>query len=494
MAAASGSSLKAPLLDASASVDPTFALSLGSLQVDGDAEAGDHAHGHAHGGEEEEGEGEASVLSSVFNLSNTILGGGTLAMAFACYESGIIFFLLMLGFFAYVANFTIRLLVICVENCPGVPLQYAALAKRTIGRNGELAAEWAVIVQQIGACCAYMVLIADVLQPIASLGASGPDSALCSRKMWQVLIAVLIIFPLCMLRRMDSLKYTSLVALACILALVLAVTIIGLRAEASSTLRDQWAHPVDTSNMCDAATAAATTTAAATAATQAAAAAAGGAVYWLPRSANIFNALSLICFAYLCHMNMFPVYKELRPEAAPADPRHPKRRAMFTVGNTSMVICFTIYALAGLFGYLLFLEGTEADLLKNFYVKGTSISAGMDVVRVGFGFAIIFSYPVVVWEARHGLELQLFGHGAPFVMRRFVLLNVCIVGGTLIVGMFLPTIGIPLGLIGSTCSPLIVFILPTLIFLAMDRNGQLKDDGSVTDAVRRQAKIVLGLG
>ena len=69
----------------------------------------------------------------------------------------------------------------------------------------------------------------------------------------------------------------------------------------------------------------------------------------------------------------------------------------------------------------------------------------------------------------------------------------CIVGCTLLVGMFLPTIGVPLGLIGSTCSPLIVFILPCLIFQAMDDKGMLKEPG-ITDSFRMRVKVVLYLG
>eukprot|EP01045_Picozoa_sp_COSAG04_P011716 COSAG04_NODE_764_length_10501_cov_25.377812_1_plen_279_part_00 len=54
-----------------------------------------------------------------------------------------------------------------------------------------------------------------------------------------------------------------------------------------------------------------------------------------------------------------------------------------------------------------FLEATKPDLLKNFKVAGSSVSGIMDVLRVGFGCALIFSYPIVVWEARHMLIQEL---------------------------------------------------------------------------------------
>ena len=416
---------------------------------------------------------QASVHSSIFNVSNTILGSGTLAMPFACRECGIIPFVALLGCFAYAANLAVQLLVISVENAVGLhELQYAALAKRSIGRKGELAAEWAVIVQQCGACVAYIVIIADVLQPIASLGATSESSHLCSRAMWQTLAAVFIIFPLCMLRRLDSLRYTSLAALGCIVAFVFAVTVNGLRALATPRLRKEWSVPNNSSvNLCNAPASASS-------------AAPGSSVKLFFDSAGVISALPIVCFAFLCHMNMFPVYEELRDRGGGA-----KRRDMFTVGTRSMQICAAVYGLAGIFGYLIFLQATEGDLLKNFHVSGTSVSGLMDALRVGFGFALIFSYPVVVWEARHGLELQIFGHGKAFSLRRHFLLNLGIVGGSLVTGMAVPTVLVPLGLVGSTCSPLIVFILPALIFLSMKEKGQLDND-KVMDAAALETMAV----
>ena len=105
---------------------------------------------------------------------------------------------------------------------------YGDLCKQCINDKAQKAAAWAVIVQQLGACIAYIVIIADVLQPIFGLSASSPESLLCDRTLYQVGIAVCIIFPLCLLRNMDMLKYTSLAALCCISAFVLVVSGLGL--------------------------------------------------------------------------------------------------------------------------------------------------------------------------------------------------------------------------------------------------------------------------
>ena len=137
----------------------------------------------------------------------------------------------------------------------------------------------------------------------------------------------------------------------------------------------------------------------------------------------MISAIPIICFAFLCHMNAFPIYNELR--AAPEDTsftrtssgsssgRMSKAGGMGRVGQRSMLLCGLVYALSGVFGYACFLEATKPDLLKNFKVAGTSVSPLMDVLRVGFGCALIFSYPIVVWEARHMLVQELSGPAPP---------------------------------------------------------------------------------
>ena len=160
---------------------------------------------------------------------------------------------------------------------------------------------------------------------------------------------------------------------------------------------------------------------------------------------------------------------------------------MGRVASRSLALCGVIYAMAGIFGYVCFLGDTRPDLLNNFQVSGTILSPLMDVLRLGFGFALIFSYPIVVWEARHMLVQECShclatnddaasdgedaGIGDTHTWLPHVLLNVCIVGCTTVLGVLMPSVLEPLHFIGATCSPLIVFILPALIFRKLEQDG-----------------------
>lgn len=161
-----------------------------------------------------------------------------------------------------------------------------------------------------------------------------------------------------------------------------------------------------------------------------------------------------MCFAFLCHQNVFPIYRELKDAST---------SKMAKVSSISMILCFSVYWCCGFFGYAAFLESTSGDLLLNFPVVGGNISSLMDAVRLGFGISLVFTYPIVVWEARHCLSEILFGHHPSY--KQFFGLNAVIVLATTVVGMFASGIDEVLGIVGSTCSPMLVFILPTAFFL-----------------------------
>lgn len=113
--------------------------------------------------------GKGSFSSSVFNLTNTILGSGTLAMPYVCRVSGVFLFVTMLFLTALGADLAVRLLFEAVEKLNLARPRYPTLGHATYGRLGEQVAMWSVTLQQMGACIAYVVIVGDVLAPIADL-------------------------------------------------------------------------------------------------------------------------------------------------------------------------------------------------------------------------------------------------------------------------------------------------------------------------------------
>eukprot|EP00939_MAST-03C_sp_MAST-3C-sp1_P005453 g5453.t1 len=369
---------------------------------------------------------KASTVSSIFNLTNTILGSGVIAMPFAVKKSGLVFFVGMLLTVALLSDYAVKLLFIAVDvmtskrpnDIDPEHVSYSALGKVMGNRKLEMIGSWSVTLQQIGCCIAYVVVIGDILEPIAQ-HFIWDDAAI--RSIMQIVTLVFVIFPLTLLRQFDSLKFTSFLAIAFIVSFVCVVLVYGAMAAAGykgSEIRS------------------------------------GSLKIW-PDGVNILSSIPIMTFAYLCHQNTFPIYREM-------DSPSPKN--MGTVSHFSIGICTAVYLGSGIFGYVITKDDTESDLFKNFKFDGSTINYIMDIVSVGFGFAIVFSYPVVVWEARRNIQHLVFGK-KHFSFGRYVALNAVIVTTTGIIGVLAHKVDTVLGIVGSTCSPMMIYVLPPLLFL-----------------------------
>ena len=96
----------------------------------------------------------------------------------------------------------------------------------------------------------------------------------------------------------------------------------------------------------------------------------------------------------------------------------------------------------------------------------------MNTVRVGFGISFVLSYTIIIFEARHNVDLLVHGH-IPYSFRRYLKLNIVLVSLTATVGILAPNIDVVLGLVGSTCSPMMMFVLPALFGLCSDNRSWL---------------------
>ena len=216
----------------------------------------------------------------------------------------------------------------------------------------------------------------------------------------------------------------------------------------------------------------------------------------------------MVSFAFLCHQNLFPIYLELH---------NPTEYRVGTVTGVAMVCCGVVYACTGFAGYYLFRDATASNLLKNFPVEGSTADTVMvrhchplvflclpstnphlslkfiqDIVRVGFAMSFVLSFPLILWEAREGVEelffsswlerpVNILGRAYSSSGLRRHAINISIVSVCTAVGIIVPTITQVLTFVGATTSPMMVFILPPLFFL--------KVDGSEYDGVQSGWKI-----
>ena len=248
----------------------------------------------------------------------------------------------------------------------------------------------------------------------------------------------LIVIPLSFLRRLDSLKYTSVIALfsiAYLVILVVAHYIKGDTIASRGTVRVfQWAGPV-----------------------------------------SALAAFPVIVFAYTCHQNMFSILNEI------ANNSH---------FRTTTVICASIggacslYILTGITGYL-----SYGDNIKGNIVSMYPTAAAATIGRFAMVILVMFSYPLQIHPCRASLDAcakwrprrrsssqessptrhSLVGNSASQPRQemsdmRFAIVTTVLIVLSFITAMTVSSLSLVLAYVGSTGSTTISFILPGLFY------------------------------
>lgn len=164
------------------------------------------------------------MASSIVNLLNTIVGAGTLAMPSVLSHMGIFLGTLMVLWSGFTAAFGLYLQGRCARYLERGGSSFFAISKLTYP-NAAVFFDAAIAIKCFGVGVSYLIIIGD-LMPKVVLGFNGSITDerpyLADRNFW-ITAFMLLVIPLSFLRRLDSLKYTSIVALVSIGYLVVLV-------------------------------------------------------------------------------------------------------------------------------------------------------------------------------------------------------------------------------------------------------------------------------
>ncbi|XP_077930292.1 sodium-coupled neutral amino acid symporter 1 [Halichoerus grypus] len=265
--------------------------------------------------------GTTSLGMSVFNLSNAIMGSGILGLAFALANTGILLFLILLTSVTLLSIYSINLLLICSKETGC--MVYEKLGEQVFGTTGKLVIFGATSLQNTGAMLSYLFIVKNEL-PSAIKFLMGKEEAFSA---WyvdgRVLVVVVtfgIILPLCLLKNLGYLGYTSGFSLSCMVFFLIVVIykkfqIPCIVLELNSTISANLTNP----DMCT--------------------------PKYITFNSKTVYALPTIAFAFVCHPSVLPIYSELKD-------RSQKRCRWFPISPFSAM--FVMYFLTAIFGYLTF--------------------------------------------------------------------------------------------------------------------------------------------
>ena len=303
--------------------------------------------------------GQASWISSVINLLNTIVGAGVLAMPLAMSHMGMVLGVIVILWAGVTAAFGLYLQTRCAAYLERGSSSFFALSQITYP-NAAILFDGAIAVKCFGVGVSYLIIIGD-LMPGVVLGFTTEEGLapfLIDRHFW-VTAFMLVVIPLSYLRRLDSLKYTSVVALISIGYLVILVVYHFAKSDTlpeggyTSPLRIfRWAGPVEA-----------------------------------------LSSFPVIVFAYTCHQNMFSILNEVSNNSH-------FRTTMIVFASIGTAAA--IYILVAITGYLSFGNDVGGNIVAQY-----APSASATIGRAAIVVLVMFSYPLQVHPCRASVDAVL---------------------------------------------------------------------------------------
>uniref|UniRef100_A0A8C3AJT6 Solute carrier family 38 member 3 n=1 Tax=Cyclopterus lumpus TaxID=8103 RepID=A0A8C3AJT6_CYCLU len=385
-------------------------------------------------------EGKTSFGMSVFNLGNAIMGSGILGLAYAMANTGILLFLFLLTAIAALSSYSIHLLLKS-SGIVGIRA-YEELGYRAFGIPGKMAAGIAITLQNIGAMSSYLYIVKSELPlVIQAFLKAEPDSDLwyLNGNYLVIMVSASIILPLALMKQLGYLGYTSGFSLSCMVFFLSAVIYKKFQipcpfddmnvSSHGHEYNNGLVHEDDDSH-CSPPTNVPTL---------------------ILRTAY---TLPILAFAFVCHPEVLPIYTELRD---------PNQKKMQRVSNISILVMYSMYFLAALFGYLTFYGNVEPELLHT-YSRIDPYDTLILCVRVAVLTAVTLTVPIVLFPVRRAIQHMVFPTKS-FNWLRHIAIAVLLLTIINLLVIFAPNILGIFGIIGATSAPCLIFIFPAVFYI-----------------------------
>ncbi|XP_038871942.1 sodium-coupled neutral amino acid transporter 3-like isoform X2 [Salvelinus namaycush] len=351
-------------------------------------------------------EGKTSFGMSVFNLGNAIMGSGILGLSYAMANTGVVLFLVLLTVVAVLSSYSIHLLL----KSSGIVAMSSYL---------------------------YIVKYEFPLVIQAFLGVDKPSGEwYLNGNYLVIMVSFSVILPLALMKQLGYLGYTSGFSLTCMVFFL--ISVIYKKFHTPCPFLDFTFN----------------STASVTAVTNDT----GYNPACIPKMVNLNSqtayTIPILAFAFVCHPEVLPIYTELK---------NPTKQRMQHVSNISIVVMYTMYFLAALFGYLTFYGEVESELLHT-YSRLDPYDTLILCVRLAVLTAVTLTVPIVLFPVRRAIQ-QLFFPNKTFYWPRHIAIAVTLLTLINMLVIFAPNILGIFGIIGATSAPCLIFIFPAVFYI-----------------------------
>uniref|UniRef100_A0A6N2NC12 Amino acid transporter transmembrane domain-containing protein n=1 Tax=Salix viminalis TaxID=40686 RepID=A0A6N2NC12_SALVM len=381
--------------------------------------------------EMKQGEKRASVHGAVFNVSTSIIGAGIMSIPATLKVLGVIPALVLIMIIAWLVDISVEFLLRYTQS--GESTTYAGVMREVFGRVGSVSVQICVIITNLGCLIIYLIIIGDVLSGNFHDGSMhlGVLQEWFGIHWWNsrafalLFVVILVMLPLVLIRRVESLRFSSAISVLLAVVFVGICSVMAIHALIEGKTKTPRLLP-HLDNKTD--------------------------------FLNLFTAVPVIVTAFTFHFNVHPISSEL---AKPSD--------MISAVKISLLLCAGIYFTTGIFGYLLFGESIVADILVNFDLSSdTAIGALLnDTVRLSYAFHLMLAFPLLNFSLRTNIDELLFPK-KPLLENdsiRFVSLTLVLLVFAYLAAIAIPNIWYFFQFMGSTSAVCLAFIFPGAIVL-----------------------------
>ncbi|GKT37130.1 putative Amino acid transporter system N2 [Aduncisulcus paluster] len=361
--------------------------------------------------------------AAIFNLTNTVIGAGVLTLPYAMKVAGLGIGLLLLVIIA-LASFAAFHFLVAAGNEVGES-SYKMIAKKLWGKGWDYVCEIFVALYTLGTCCSYTIILSDYANlVIGAFDEHAAEQWYGSRQFCLAIIAILILFPLSMLQRIDFLKYTSFASLVCVIFVIVVVLVYWLMAMAGSVESSISTEPV----------------------------------VWAKGGIDVFLAAPLLGVSYTAHYNVLNIYNEMSNRS---------HKKFSPVISSSVIIVSITYLLMSIPGYLTWRDDTPSNILDiypNSFIPAT-------LARLALAITISFSYPLVQFALKLVI-LRIVGFNNASSAKRpyHIMISIFVLIIAVTLAMFVDDISIVTSFSGSLFGTNIVFTIPALFFFTIRKD------------------------
>ncbi|KAI5964306.1 uncharacterized protein KGF55_002248 [Candida pseudojiufengensis] len=375
--------------------------------------------------------GSSNMKMAFMNMTNSILGAGIIGQPLAFKNSGLIGGIVVMIILTYLIDWT---LILIVKNSILTNTKsYQDTVYKSFGMGGKIILLFSICSFAYGGCMAFCVIIGDTIPHVIriflpnSIVENNQWNWIISRNFIISIFTICISYPLSLNRDISKLAKASAFAL---LGMFIIVLLTLIRAPfVSSELRGDISISDFLINK------------------------------------NIFQGISVISFALVCHHNTMFIYQSISN-------KNLKKFKKLT--HLSCIISMIFCMIMGINGFINFKSNTKGNILNNFKSNDNWIN----IARFCFGLNMLTTFPLEIFVVRDVIKEILLSKKAAtqgltssdFELSKIqhFLITTFLVFSSMLVSLFTCNLGIILELIGATSASLMAYILPPLCYLKLN--------------------------